>query len=140
MTKAVVVRTWAWTFAGGLAGLALAALGGALFLPYAGTPIWAGPDIVDFTPGPWFTPIVVLIAVGLFAALLGAIGQLVAWVLALVRTFELQLWAWFAVVLALGLLGLGLVGMIAYVIGAPDTPAGHAPRPPLPRPTPTPVA
>jgi len=42
------------------------------------------------------------------------------WVGALIRLAQLQAWGWFATVLILHLIALGIVGMIAYAIAGPD--------------------
>ena len=48
------------------------------------------------------------------------IVALVAWIGALIKLGQLHAWGWFAGVLILHLVGLGIVGMIAYAIGGPD--------------------
>jgi hypothetical protein len=139
MDKALIVRIWLWTLVGGIAGAVVTIVGAILFAGYGGTTEWAGPDVVGFTPGPWFWPLVAVMAVGGIAVTLAGIGQFVSWVLALIHTATENLWAWFAVVLALGLVGAGLVGMIAYAIGTPATrPDRQTPR--MPHPTPHPTA
>jgi len=51
---------------------------------------------------------------------IAGIVTLVTWVGALIKLAQLQAWGWFATVLILHLIALGIVGMIAYAIAGPD--------------------
>jgi hypothetical protein len=62
----------------------------------------------------------VLVIVGSLAILSGSIAAVVSWIGALLNTWQLQDKMWFTALLALGVLGLGVVGMIAYVVAGPD--------------------
>jgi len=46
--------------------------------------------------------------------------MLVAWIGALIRLGQLHSWGWFAVVLALQLVGIGIIGMLAYAFVGPN--------------------
>ncbi len=46
--------------------------------------------------------------------------MLVMWIGALIKLGQLHTWGWFAAVLVLHLIGLGIVGMIAYAMAGPD--------------------
>jgi hypothetical protein len=46
--------------------------------------------------------------------------MLVTWIGALIRLGQRRTWGWFAGVLILHLVGLGIVGMVAYAIAGPD--------------------
>ena len=76
-----------------------------------------------------------MVGVGVAGALLvigGVIGQFVAWIGALVRTAALTDKTWFVVLLVTGLLGVGPVGMIVYLIAAKepgDRASGQPQRP-----------
>ncbi len=50
----------------------------------------------------------------------GGIVTLVTWVGALVKLSTQHLWSWFAAVLVLHLVGLGIIGMAAYAIAGPE--------------------
>jgi hypothetical protein len=128
MTKSTVTRTWI----GGLVllalGLLVAGLSIGLMLAYGGTftkaPTGNGYDFVPSFDGFFWTTIGTMIA-GFFAAAVGGLVQLAAWIGALVNTGRLQDKTWFAVLLAGGLLGLafGLLGfaaMVAYLVAGPD--------------------
>jgi heme/copper-type cytochrome/quinol oxidase subunit 3 len=50
------------------------------------------------------------------------IVMLVMWIGALIRLGQQHAWGWFAAILVLHLIGLGIVGMVAYAVaGPPDT-------------------
>ncbi len=137
MKKSTITKTWI----GGLvvlgAGLVLAGVATGLMLAYGGTFTHSlttnGYDFVPTMDG-FFWSMVGLIVIGGVLAMVGGLVQLVAWIGALVNTYQVPDKTWFAVVLGGGVLGLffGLIGfaaMIAYVVAGPD---GMA----LPRPNP----
>lgn len=123
MTKGIITRTWIWGIIGMVAGLVVAGVATAIMLAYGGTYVSArsgnGYDFVP-TPGGTFWSTVVLICVGGLIALSGIIAQFVAWVGALVNSYQLQDKMWFLLTLLLGLIGFGLVVMIVYLIAAPE--------------------
>ena len=112
----------------GLFWSSLAAFAGALVLFFvavglvyaSGGFVLDGPDVVGVEPtavGWWmigvagFTVLVIVLA---------ALAQLIAWVAAVVDTAELSDKTWFIVLLVTGLVGVGFVAMIAYVVAGPD--------------------
>lgn len=131
MPRKTVQQIFVWTLVAVIAGLVLmtAAL---ITLLSNHAFIMDGPDVVGFRPGPlmWTT-----VGIGVAGALLiigGAIGQFVAWIGALVLTVELTDKTWFVVLLVTGLLGVGPVGMIVYLIAVkePDNRALRQPQRP----------
>lgn len=126
MSKHTITRLFAGSLISVVGGLALLfAVGG---LAYAnGGFVMDGPDIVGVhaTAVGW----ALLGVAGLAAVLVVAavIVQFVAWVAALLNAAQLPDKTWFAVLLATGLLSFGLLGMIVYLIAAPDA---HRPAPP----------
>jgi hypothetical protein len=79
-----------------------------------------GPQIVTINPGPIAGAIVGLT----FASILAGVGTCVAiasWVGALINTARLEDKTWFTALLVLGLVSLGWVAMIAYVVRGPDS-------------------
>jgi H+/Cl- antiporter ClcA len=76
----------------------------------------------DFAPtqDAFFWTMVGIIVAGFVVACAGAIVQFVAWIGALVNSYQLQDKLWFVLTLILGLIGFGLVMMIVYLIAAPD--------------------
>ena len=63
---------------------------------------------------------VTLAVAGSLAMLAGAVAGVVSWVGALFNTLQLEDKAWFVALLALGLLGVGVLAMLAYVVSGPD--------------------
>jgi hypothetical protein len=51
---------------------------------------------------------------------LAMVAMLLAWLGALLRLGHLRAWPWFVGVLVLHLVGLGIIGMVAYAIAGPD--------------------
>jgi hypothetical protein len=58
-----------------------------------------------------------LVVLGSLAMLGGAIAAVLSWIGALLNTWQLEDKTWFAALLVLGLLGFGVLAMIAYVLG-----------------------
>jgi H+/Cl- antiporter ClcA len=105
--------------------LGLAALGAAL----ASDAINVGSShIIDVNGGTGAWTALGLVIAGVLAILGGAIAAVVSWLAALANTWQLEDKVWFASLLALGLLGVGLVAMIAYVVAGPDGTKQTAPR------------
>ena len=71
-----------------------------------------------------FIPYAVMAATG--------VVMLVMWIGALVKLGHQHAWGWFVGVLALHLVGLGIFGMIAYVVSGPEDTAYVAVRPTTP--------
>lgn len=63
-----------------------------------------------------------------FVVFIAAVVMLVMWIGALIRLGQLQSWGWFVAVLILHLVGLGIIGMVAYAAAGPED-AGAAIRP-----------
>jgi len=59
-------------------------------------------------------------AVGILAIMGGLIAGLVAWIGALLNTWQLESKAWFVGLLLLGIFNLGFFAMLAYLIAGPD--------------------
>ena len=77
-------------------------------------------------PGTSMPPSAVIASLITFVA---AIVMLVMWIGALVKLGQQQAWGWFVGVLILQLVGLGIIGMIAYAAGGPKDEGGVAMRP-----------
>ena len=58
-----------------------------------------------------------------------AVVMLVTWLGALVKLGSQRAWGWFAAVLIFGLIGLGIVGMVAYALAGPEDVIDVAIRP-----------
>ena len=79
-----------------------------------------GSDYIDVNGGSGAWTALGLVIVGSLAALGGTVAAVVSWVGALLNTWQLEDKMWFGSLLAGGLLGLGVVAMIAYVVAGPD--------------------
>jgi hypothetical protein len=107
---------------------ALAAFGAGVVLGLAALSVALASDAVDVGgdylidvnggSGAWTA--LALVVIGSLAALAGTIAGVVAWLAALLNTWQLEDKLWFGLLLALGLLGLGVVALIAYVVAGPD--------------------
>ena len=120
MSKAMVTRL----FIG--AGLAMIA-GGIL----ASAGVWVaiandvfvmnGPDIVGLRGSALAWSVLGIAMVGVFAIMGGLLAGLVAWIGALLNTWQLESKAWFVGLLLLGIFNLGFFAMVAYLIAGPDS-------------------
>ncbi len=126
MSKHTVTRIYVWSLIAIGVGIVLMLIAGGL--GFAGTQfMMRGPDVVGVQPTSmtW-----VAASTGVLAAvalLVGGIGQLVAWVGAMVNTAQLPDKMWFILLLVLGLLGLGFIPMLVYVLTGPDGTAASTP-------------
>jgi len=80
-----------------------------------------GPQVVSVN-GAGFAGMVVWLLVAALAFGLGSVLGIASWVAALVNTYQLEDKTWFVIVLVLGVVSLGWVAMIAYVVAGPDGP------------------
>jgi len=129
MSKTSVTRLF---IGGGIAIIAGAVLGiAAVWVAIANDVfVMNGPDIVGLQGGAvaWS-----LLGLGLVAGLVivgGLIAGFVAWIGALLNTWQLESKAWFTGLLLLGIFNLGFFAMIAYLIAGPDAtdPSDPSPR------------
>jgi len=60
------------------------------------------------------------VTLALFVMFVTGVVMLLIWIGALIRLAQQHVWGWFAAVLVLHLVGLGIVGMVAYAIAGPD--------------------
>ena len=79
-----------------------------------------GSTVIDVNGGSGAWTALALVLVGSLAFLAGTVVAVLAWIAALLNTWELEDKRWFAALLAGGLLGVGVVAMIAYVVAGPD--------------------
>jgi hypothetical protein len=75
---------------------------------------------------------VALVVVGSLAMLAGVVAAVVSWVGALFNTAQLEDKTWFVALLGLGLLGVGVLAMVAYVLAGPDGTSRGPARPGIP--------
>jgi hypothetical protein len=119
MSKTSVTRLFLGALVAGGLGLALgvAALVAALATDAIDV---GGSDVVDVNGGSGAWTALALVVVGSLAVLGGTVAAVVSWIGALGNTWQLEDKLWFAALLVLGLLGLGVVAMVAYVVAGPD--------------------
>jgi hypothetical protein len=132
MSKATVTRLF---IGSGIAILAGAILGIAAVLIAIANDVFvmSGQDIVGLRGSALAWSTLGFGIVGGLAIMGGLIAGLIAWIGALLNTWQLQSRTWFAVLLLLGIFNFGFFAMIAYLIAGPDgTTAAMAPRASVP--------
>ena len=132
MYKATVTRL----FIGSLIGVAAGAI---LAVVAVGLAIWnndflmAGPDVVGIQGSALAWSLLGVGIVGGLTVVGGLMTGLVAWIGALLNTWQLESKMWFAVLLLTGIFNFGFIAMVAYVIAGPDgTTAASPSRAPVP--------
>ena len=119
---------------------AVVAVGAGLVLGFAalGTALatdaidFGGSYVIDVNGGPGAWTALGLVIVGSLVILSGTVAAVVSWLGALLNTWQLEDKMWFWSLLALGLLGFGVVAMIAYVVAGPDGTKQSVARPGIP--------
>jgi hypothetical protein len=119
MPKKTVTRLFVGALTAFGAGVALgfAALGAALASDAIDV---GGSNYIDVNGGSGAWTALALVVVGSVAILSGSVAAVVSWIGALLNTWQLEDKVWFGSLLAFGLLGFGVVAMIAYVVAGPD--------------------
>jgi len=120
MSKASVTKLF---IAGGLAIVAgaILAIAAVWFAIANDVFVMNGPDIVGLRGGAFAWSLLGLSIVGALAIIGGLIAGFVAWIGALLNTWQLESKTWFAALLLLGIFNLGFFAMIAYLIAGPGT-------------------
>ena len=138
MTKATVTRLF---IGGGLAIIAGAILGiAAVWIAIANDVfVMNGPDIVALRGSGLAASMLGLAIVGALVIMGGLIAGLVAWIGALLNTWQLESRAWFIALILLGIFNFGFFAMVAYLVGGPDGASEAALRRAQAAPRPTPA-
>ena len=119
MSKKSVTRLFVAAIAVFGAGLVLGVA--ALWVSLASDAIdLGGSYVIDVNGGSGAWTALGLVALGSLAMVGATVAAVVSWLGALLNTWELEDKVWFGSLLALGLLGFGVVAMIAYVVAGPD--------------------
>jgi hypothetical protein len=87
-----------------------------------------GNDIAAVQGGALAWSLIGVAVVGFLAAAGGVVVGFVAWIGAVLNTWQLESKAWFIGLLLLGIFNFGFIAMIAYVIAGPDDKAAAAAR------------
>lgn len=119
MRKSTVVKLFVGSLVGMAASVVLFLVAGALAL---GSDVFVmdGPDVVGIKASLFGWTMLGLAAVAVLGMLAAVAAQLLAWVGAVLNTAQLPDKTWFVVVLVGGLVSLGFLATLAYVIGGPD--------------------
>jgi hypothetical protein len=132
MSKTTVTRLFIGSLIAFGAG-AILAIAAVLVALASNVFVIAGSDIVDIRASALAWSLLGLGIVSVIAMIGGLISGLVAWIGALLNTWQLESRTWFAVLLLTGIFNFGFVAMIAYVIAGPDgTTASATNRAPAP--------
>ncbi len=119
MSKPTVTKLFLGSLIAGVAGGIL--VFAAVLIAFAnGVFVMDGPDVVGIQGGTTAWTLIGLTIVGALVITGAVIGGLVSWIGALLNTAQLEDKLWFVLLLVLGIVSLGLVAMIAYVIAGPD--------------------
>jgi len=127
MSKATVTRL----FIGGLVAFGAGAIVTifAIALALANNVfVMSGNDIVAIQGGTLGWALIGLAILGGLAAAGGVIAGFIAWIGAVLNTWQLESKAWFVGLLLLGIFNFGFFAMIAYVVAGPDGKAAAAAR------------
>ncbi|MEO8851404.1 MAG: hypothetical protein ABI360_06710 [Allobranchiibius sp.] len=119
MRKSTIVKLFWSSLVGMGASVVLFIVAGAVAL---GNDVFVmdGPDVVGIKTGLFGWVMLGLGAVAALGMLAAVTVQFVAWIGAVLNTAQLPDKTWFIVVLAGGLVSLGFLATLAYVIGGPD--------------------
>lgn len=118
MSKSTVTRLFVGGVVAVVGGIILGFV--ALIVGFTGSAVvMSGPVIaaIDGSHFAWAT--VGILSLGILSIIGGSIAGLVAWIGALMNTANLDDKTWFIVLLVLGIAGLGVIPMFAYVISGP---------------------
>jgi hypothetical protein len=119
VSKASISRLF---IGGGLAIIAgaIVAIAGVWFAIANDVFVMDGPDIAALRGGAVEWAVLGISLVGGLAIFGGLIAGFVAWIGALLNTWQLETKTWFAVLVVLGIFNLGFFAMIAYLMAGPD--------------------
>ena len=127
MSKATVTRLFIGSLIAIAAGAVLAIAG--VWLAVANNVfVMVGSDIVGIQGGALAWTTLGLGAIGGVAIVGALIAGLVAWIGALLNTWQLESKTWFAVLLLTGICNFGFIAMVAYLVAGPDGSATQAPQ------------
>jgi hypothetical protein len=128
MSKSSITRLFAGAIAAVIVGLIIGIVGVVAALAN-GAVVVDGSQVVTLNGGPFAWAIAALIVASLVVAA-GTLAAIASWVGALLNTYRLDDKTWFVALLVLGLVSLGWVAMIAYVLAGPDSTAQESTRSP----------
>jgi hypothetical protein len=119
MSKERITRWFVWAAVAYGVGFALGIA--ALWVGLASDAVDFGGDyMIDVNGGSGAWTAVALLVVGSLVILAGTVAGIVSWLAALLNTWQLEDKKWFGALLASGLLGFGVIAMVAYVVAGTD--------------------
>jgi hypothetical protein len=120
MSKRTVTRLFAGSLIAFAAGAVVAIA--AVWLAIANNVfVMAGADVVGVEGGGLAWSLLGLAIVASVAIVAAFVAGLVAWIGALLNTWQLESKTWFAVLLLTGIFNFGFIAMIVYVLAGPDS-------------------
>ena len=129
MSKQAITRLFKVAVAFVIAGAVTA--GAVIIVALAnGAITFGGAQLVAFDPGLIASAIVGLAVASVLTGI-GSIAAVISWAGALLNTSRLEDKTWFAAILVLGIVSLGWLAMVAYVLRGPDSAGQVAPQPAL---------
>lgn len=120
MSKKMVVRFFIWSLLGLLASTAMviaAVVVGVLSNAF----VVRGNDVVGIHRNGSVIVAVTMASAGALVLIAACIGQFVAWIGAVLNTYELADKTWFVILLVAGLLSVGFIVTLVYVLIGPDS-------------------
>jgi hypothetical protein len=132
MSKPMITRIFLGSLGAIIAGVLFILITATAVLA-TGTWVVNGSEVTDFRLSPTATSTFWFAMFGGILVVAGAIGQFVAWIGALVNTARLTDKTWFVVLLVVGLLSVGFIAMLVYVLAGPDGTAVESTRAQGPR-------
>jgi hypothetical protein len=121
MSKTTVTKLFIGAGLAMIAGAVLVVAAGAIAIA-ANAFVMSGSDIVGLHGSPLAWAALGIAVVGTLALAGGLIAGLVAWIGALLNTWQFESKAWFVGLLLLGIFNLGFFAMLAYIVAAPSGP------------------
>jgi len=129
MSKPTVVKVFVGSLIGFGAALVLFLVAGGLALANNSF-VMDGNDVVGVRSGAFGWSMISIAGLALLVMTAAALAQFVAWIGAVLNTARLEDKTWFVVLLVAGLVSLGFLATLAYVIAGPDADR-VAPVPPV---------
>jgi hypothetical protein len=87
-----------------------------------------GNDVVGIHGGALASALIGIAVLGGLAAAGGVVAGFIAWIGAVLNTWQLESKAWFVALVLLGIFNFGFLAMVAYVVAGPDGKAAAAAR------------
>ena len=128
MSKSMINKLFFGSLIGLVGGLIL--VGVASGLAFANNVfVMNGSDVTGVNVSPLAWTLLSLIGFGVLVIIAGAIAQFIAWIGAVLNTWQLESKAWFVALVLTGIFNFGFIAMVIYVIAGPDGKAARTAQP-----------